>query len=46
MRAQSHATTRKGLAIVTAGMFAVSSLSLAPVAFAQDVAETATPPRS
>lgn len=40
MRAQSHAKTRKGLAIVTAGMFALSSMSIAPVAFAQD-----TPPR-
>ena len=36
MRAQSHAKTRKGLAIVTAGMFALSSMSIAPVAFAQD----------
>lgn len=37
MSAQSHAITRKGLALVTAGMFAFSSMSIAPVATAQIV---------
>lgn len=41
MSAQSHAITRKGLALVTAGMFAFSSMTLAPVAVAQnETAET------
>lgn len=45
MRAQSHAKTRKGLAIVTAGMFALSSMTIAPVAFAEDTPPLPLTPR-
>lgn len=39
---RTHTITRKGLALVTAGLFAVSSLSFAPIAGAEDPASGAT----